>query len=209
MFDLGGVIMEISRLTCVKAFTELGMKGANEFFGEYCQTGPFLQLEAGELTPDQFRVEMRKLFTADVTDSELDATLNKFLTGIPEHRLAELEELHKRYNVYLLSNTNPIMWESKIADEFCKAGHDIDWYFDGTLTSFEAKAVKPAPEIFDEAARRWAIDPAETLFLDDSHANVEAAKALGWQAVVVNPGDEMADLIDDYIKTAATQPQQN
>lgn len=198
MFDLGGVIMEIRRADCVKAFTELGMKGADEFFGEYRQTGPFLQLEAGQTTPAEFRQAMRQLFTATVSDSELDAALNKFLVGIPEHRLDELEELKKRYKIYLLSNTNPIMWNSKIAAEFRKRGHDIDHYFDGTLTSFEVKAVKPDRAIFDEAARRWGIEPGETLFLDDSAANVEAARRLGWQATVVEPGAEFSELITKY-----------
>ncbi|MBW8717742.1 MAG: HAD-IA family hydrolase, partial [Variovorax paradoxus] len=32
-------------------------------------------------------------------------------------------------------------------------------------------------------AVRHALEPAETVFIDDSAANVEAARAFGWQAI--------------------------
>ena len=35
LFDLGGVIMDLRRLNCVKAFEELGMANANSMLGEY------------------------------------------------------------------------------------------------------------------------------------------------------------------------------
>ena len=37
MFDLGGVIMDIRRENCVEALTSLGMEGADEMLGLYCQ----------------------------------------------------------------------------------------------------------------------------------------------------------------------------
>lgn len=199
IFDLGGVIMDIRRTDCVSAFEELGMQGANEFFGEYKQSGPFLRLEAGEIGEDEFRAAMRRLITVPVTDAELDAALNRFLVGIPVHRLRELEELHRRYGMYLLSNTNPIMWRSRIADQFRKDGHDVNYYFDGMVTSFAARSVKPARGIFDTLVADCGIDPAESLFLDDSQANVDAARALGFHAVVVEPGDEFNTLIERYL----------
>ena len=55
LFDLGGVIMDICRLNCVASFERLGMKDADSFLGEYSQKGPFLQLEAGDITESQFR----------------------------------------------------------------------------------------------------------------------------------------------------------
>ena len=49
MFDLGGVIMDIRRENCVEALTSLGMEGADEMLGLYCQSGPFLLLEEGKI----------------------------------------------------------------------------------------------------------------------------------------------------------------
>ena len=195
MFDLGGVIMDICRANCVAAFAALGMKDADSFFGEYKQTGPFLQLEAGEIDPATFRERMRRLITATVSDADLDAALNRFLTGIPVHRLRALEALKGRYGIYLLSNTNPIMWNSRIAEQFRADGHDREYYFDGMLTSFEARAIKPAPAIFEEAIARFGIKPEETLFLDDSRSNLDGAAALGFKTMLVEPGAEFETLL--------------
>jgi putative hydrolase of the HAD superfamily len=199
LFDLGGVIMDIRRENCVAAFERLGMTNANDLLGEYGQKGPFLMIENGTIDSAEFRREIRRYIPQEVTDRQIDDAFNCFLVGIPVNRLKQLEALKQKYGVYLLSNTNPLMWDSKIADEFKNDGHDINYYFDGIVTSFEAKAYKPDAEIFHYAAEHCGINPQETLFLDDSAKNVEAAISLGWNAVQVKPGDEFADLINQYL----------
>ena len=62
LFDLGGVIMNLDRMRCVRALEALGMPDAAEMLGEYGQKGPFLALEKGEITPDEFHHQMRPLF---------------------------------------------------------------------------------------------------------------------------------------------------
>lgn len=53
--------------------------------------------------------------------------------------------------------------------------------FDGIVVSGHVGAVKPEREIFDIARERFSLDPASTLFVDDSEANVRAASGLGFQ----------------------------
>jgi putative hydrolase of the HAD superfamily len=195
LFDLGGVIMDIEKMNCVAAFERIGLKDALSYFGEYSQQGPFEALEGGTITADEFHSQMRAVIDGAVTDEAIDAAFNAFLTGIPAQRLADLRRLRQLYKIYLLSNTNSIMWNSKIADEFTKEGRRREDYFDGIVTSFEAKALKPKPEIFDYAAKTLGINPAETLFLDDSLANCEAARALGWNAEQVAVGSEFIDIL--------------
>lgn len=197
LFDLGGVILDIKRENCVAALTRLGMAGADELLDPYTQRGPFLQLESGQITPAEFRAKIRTMLADPEapTDAEIDAAFCEFLIGIPVHRLRALAGLRKRYGIYMLSNTNPIMWHTKIASEFAKDGGSLSDYFDGVLTSFEAGCVKPSPRIFDMAAERFGIDRGATLFLDDGLANVEAARRCGYQSALVAPGMEFIDLI--------------
>lgn len=195
LFDLGGVIMDIRRQRCVDAFRRLGMADPDEFLGEYSQKGPFKLLEEGSVTAAEFRRELRHYLPASVTDAQIDDAFMQFLIGIPVERLRELERLREKYDLYLLSNTNPIMWNAKIADEFRKDGHDIGYYFKGMVTSFEAKSMKPDPAIFRYAESTLGIRPEETLFFDDSQANVDAARALGFEAALVRPGEEFINLI--------------
>ena len=95
----------------------------------------------------------------------------------------------------MLSNTNKIMWDSKIADEFRKDGHDRDYYFDGCVASFAVKSYKPDAKIFMAALDRFGLTPEETIFFDDSKANCDAAAALGFQTVWVCPGAEFYNLL--------------
>lgn len=195
LFDLGGVIMNIRRQDCVEAFERLGLKDADSLLGEYQQAGIFAGIENGTLSVDEFHNEIRRMTGREVSDHEIDEAFCKFLTGIPEHRLLALEQLHKRFNLYLLSNTNPIMWNTEIDRQFRKLGHDINYYFDGAVTSFEAKVMKPDPGIFREAILKFGLQPSETIFLDDSEGNCAAAQKLGFNTIHVAPGKEMIDLL--------------
>ena len=114
LFDLGGVIMNLRRENCVEALEQLGLKDADEMLGLYCQTGPFMQLEEGKITPVEFRAEIRRCIGCEVSDAEMDDAFNRFLLGIPVERLRALESLRKQYKIYMLSNTNAIMFDSKI-----------------------------------------------------------------------------------------------
>lgn len=195
LFDLGGVIMDIKRDNCVAAFRRLGMESPEKLLDEYTQKGPFLKVENGDWSAAEFRDEIRRIIGRPVGDADIDEAFSRFLVGIPVGRLRALETLKRRYRVYLLSNTNPIMWHGRIASEFAKDGHDAAYYFDGMLTSFEARAVKPDAAIFRLAESRFGIIPAETLFLDDSQRNLEAAAALGFKTALVAEGLQFIDLI--------------
>lgn len=198
LFDLGGVIMDIDRMRCVEAYRRLGMPHPEDFLGDYAQKGPFMMIESGEITPQEFRDTLRKFLPPHVTDRQIDEAFFEFLVGIPQHRLRQLRELRHSHKIYLLSNTNPIMWDGKIELEFRKEGLQRESYFDGMVTSFEAKSMKPDPRIFKYAIEKLGIDPTDTLFLDDSSANLDAAAKLGFKTALVAPGSEFTDIIANY-----------
>jgi 2-haloacid dehalogenase len=58
----------------------------------------------------------------------------------------------------------------------------LEW-FEGIVVSGDERLIKPDPRIFNLLVERYGLDPATTLFIDDHPANVEAAAALGFQAV--------------------------
>lgn len=196
LFDLGGVIVDIKRDNCVRAFEELGLENADSYFGEYAQSGIFLGIENGSVNIEEFHKAMREKLPTGTTDYQIDNAFQKFIVGIPARRLQALRELRcKGYGIYLLSNTNPIMWRGILASEFGKEGLRREDYFDGMVTSFEARSCKPDAEIFRNTVENLGIEPSETLFFDDSANNVEAAKALGFNAVEVKPGTEFTDYL--------------
>ena len=196
LFDLGGVIIDIKRQDCVDAFEAIGLKNADSYFGLYSQEGIFKAIEDGSLDVNGFHRAMHEKLPADVTDSQIDDAFQRFITGIPVRRLEALRHLRdKGFRLYLLSNTNPVMWNDIIAKEFRKEGREREDYFDGIVTSFTAKALKPSPEIFEYTCRTLGIRPEETLFFDDSAANTRAAAALGFATATVEPGTEFTDYL--------------
>lgn len=193
--------MDIKRECCVDALTKLGVENADEMLGLYVQSGDFLQLENGSISAEEFRNSLRSQIKdgREVSNREIDEALNAFLLGIPLRRLVALRELHKRYKIYLLSNTNPIMYYSEIARQFMQEGKTIDDYFDGQVVSFLAGSNKPDRKIFEYAIDHLGITPEETLFIDDSQHNLDAASALGFATALVPPGREFEDILSHML----------
>lgn len=197
LFDLGGVIMDIRRENCVKALEDLKVSGVGELLGDYCQVGAFLQLEEGKMSAEDFRNYIRSRSDQPLTDEAIDKALNAFLLGIPIARLRALEALRKDYRIYMLSNTNPIMFSQRIRTEFEKDGKCREDYFDGICTSFEEGVAKPDKKIFDAVVRKFGVRPEETLFFDDSQTNLDAAAALGFRTWLVAEGTEFTNAFND------------
>lgn len=55
--------------------------------------------------------------------------------------------------------------------------------FDGVAISGALGLLKPDAAIFHATAEMFGLDPSATWFVDDSRPNVEAARALGWNAI--------------------------
>jgi FMN phosphatase YigB (HAD superfamily) len=64
------------------------------------------------------------------------------------------------------------------------------------IWSFQHRMAKPEPAIYRLVLEKLGTEPAETLFLDDKQLNVDAARALGMQALVFSNIDKLrTDLI--------------
>lgn len=68
----------------------------------------------------------------------------------------------------------------------------------GVTVSGEVKAIKPDREIYDRHVRAFGLEPAATLFIDDSQKNVDGARAAGWQAVLFTDPDKLAQDLNGF-----------
>ena len=88
--------------------------------------------------------------------------------------VAILEELREAgVRLYALSN-----WSAETFPVARPRYPFLEW-FDGIVISGEEKVAKPDPVIFRHLLDRYGLDPATTVFIDDSEANVRAAAAEG------------------------------
>ena len=187
MFDLGGVIIDLDRQSCVDTLVALGDSHADELLGLSMQKGEFMKLEEGKSSEADFYNEMRRRIGRPVSDNEITDAINELLIGIPVERLRLLRELKQHFKVMLLSNTNSIMFDTKIADCFAQEGLSVSHYFDDIFLSYRLKACKPHAEIFEKVIAQAQIIPEETLFFDDSQQNLDTAAALGFKTYLVTP----------------------
>ena len=196
VFDLGGVIFSIDRDRCVMNLEALGMAEAASLLDLYCQTGDFLELEEGKISAGEFYDRWRAMATPGTSDEQITQALYSFITALPPHRLDALKELRARgFKLYVLSNTNPILYHGVIDRLFRQRGESIRDYFDGEILSFQEKVCKPDPEIFRILLRRYALDPEHTLFLDDSAKNCEASRAEGIPSLLIPENAEFIDIL--------------
>jgi HAD superfamily hydrolase (TIGR01509 family) len=82
------------------------------------------------------------------------------------------------YRVYLLSNIGDLHW-AHLSREYRlhHIGH-------GALPSYLAGVMKPHAGIYAQAERRFALEPAATVFIDDREENIATARGRGWHGVV-------------------------
>lgn len=83
--------------------------------------------------------------------------------------------------------------------EFTQArqSHAFFGLFDGIVVSSAEKIIKPSLEIYARLTFRHGLDPARTLFIDDSPANVEAALEFGLQALCFDRAGKLAHFFAD------------
>lgn len=203
IFDLGGVVIDLDRDRAVSELEKLGLAQAGDLLNQYCQRGPFLDLESGRITAAQLYDNLRRTIANNgrpaPTDLQLQEAFNAFLVRIPVERLTALLDLRKRgRRVFALSNTNPVMYDSWIRDEFMQQGLTINDYFEGIVASFMEGCCKPDTEIFRRPLTRYSLEPSRTLYLDDSLANCEAAATTGMKVAHVgySSRDDMLAILD-------------
>lgn len=185
IFDLGGVVIDLKREKAVEALKAIGFEGADEMLGLYRQQEPFLSLETGRFTTADFFDTIRgAIGDKNVSDRQIQDALNEFLRALPVERLEAIRELRdKGFRLFVLSNTNALMFHSWIEEKFRQEGLRVNDYFDGIVTSFQEGTCKPDPAIFETVLRRYGLKPEETLMLDDSQANCDAAESTGMKAI--------------------------
>jgi 2-haloacid dehalogenase len=70
-------------------------------------------------------------------------------------------------------------------------------WFDGTVVSGCEGIAKPDVRIFELLLHRFGLTPAETVLIDDSDDNVEAARSAGMQAVRFRSPDQLRRWLEE------------
>lgn len=91
------------------------------------------------------------------------------------------------FSIYYLSNY------SRKAYEECKESLEFMKYADGGVMSFQEHVLKPDPAIYQRLLDKYNLKAEESVFLDDTQKNVDAALQLGFKAFTFTT-KEQADI---------------
>lgn len=180
VFDLGGVVFWRNPKKCTQEFLDffafVRETPMPHFWNEY---------DRGALSLDEVmeHLMIRSGFSREKCVDFVQRAIDMQEAIRPTEALIEALKADGRYRLFVLSN---------MSREFIDFLRRVPVYrhFDGEVVSCEEGICKPEPEIYRLLLERYALDPAETLFIDDRPENVEAAEREGIVGFHYNRRDE-------------------
>lgn len=200
IFDMGGVVVDLDIEDCKRAFKEyLGYYRIDELIDPCHQKGIYGDLEEGKISGDEFRRIVLQDSDPGALAENVDKAMWHILTGISPYKVEMLKRLSESYDLYLLSNNNPVCLPRAKAI-FEDAGIPLEKIFRKCFYSFEMKALKPSETFYKAVVREIGIPAEQMFFIDDSQKNVDGAIAAGLPAVYYEPGTDLETLINNVLE---------
>lgn len=200
IFDMGGVLVDLDIEDCKRAFRSgLGFDGIDDIIDACHQKGIYGDLEEGKLSAEEFRSIVLAGSREGAVEADVDEAMSHILVGIDPYKVDLLKRLSEKYELYMLSNNNPIClpYSSKM---FSDAGIPLEKIFRKSFFSYEMKALKPSEAFYKAVMKEIGRSSDELLFIDDSQKNVDGAMAAGLPAVYYEPGTDLAELLDRVLE---------
>lgn len=197
IFDLGGVILDIDEEI---VYQELGKLGIN--VSELAHSKAFMDImskfDTGIITAPTFRRKMKALLGLEkMTDQRFDGIWNAMLLDIPRERIEAIEQVKQHYRIFLMSNTNEIHYDLYVRDLQLRFGYnEFDALFHKSYFSFAEHLEKPDPRFFELILDHEGLVPEETLFIDDTAANIKVAKSLGIRCYHISRDELVRNLFE-------------
>lgn len=200
IFDLGGVLLDIDLIHCMKQVQALGVDFdslskqtapvdpvSNQkmaVMGEgIVATGATHLYQIGEISTKDFITGIQRLCRQGTTYQQVLDAWNTCCIDIPQYRLDKILQLRQQgYSTYMLSNTNDAHWQDIVKRCFGSL-EDVNKYFDHVFLSQEMHLAKPNDDIYIEVLNTIGTKASECLFIDDSTQNIQAAAALGFNTI--------------------------
>lgn len=192
IFDLGNVLLNFKPLEYLNSKLS-NEKKIQEVYKEIFLSEEWLMLDRGIITEEEAidRIYKRSSDNGELIKMCMD-NWYELLMPIEEtvDILKEIKE--KGYRTFVLSNFHLLAYENVTKRyEFFK-------YFEGGVISYKENLIKPESEIYKKLIDRYSIIPEESIFIDDSKANVEGAMKLGIEGIVFDNTENLRRKLIEY-----------
>ena len=195
IFDLGRVLVHYDHQLTMTTTAALWQVPPDALLAIMQEVGT--DFGVGELDAEAFHELLNTRF---VTPAPFEPFIAAFGAGIQrdDEALAYALSLQTRpgVTVAVMSNTNDahVRWLDKLVPELAE--------FDLVMMSNDVGLAKPDPAIFEIALDLLEITPEQAIFVDDSAANVAAARTLGLAGIVHTDWAETRPQLEAWLAAA-------
>lgn len=176
IFDLGNVLVQVDFAKLKSHLLSAGVKEKDfkRFFNKKIRNdfelgkitaGEFINLAYHELGEIVSKTKLKELFV-DIFEGKPE--MKKFLKNLTSQN---------KYRLYILSNTNPLHFN------YGRKKFEYINLVDKFILSYKLKMTKPDRKIFKTVIKKYKLEPAETLFIDDLKENCLAAEDTGMKTI--------------------------
>lgn len=177
IFDLGKVLLDFDYDLVARRVAARGKKNVEEIAHFLLQTRPLYEFETGLLSKAEFHRQVCAATGYCGTLEDFAIEFGDIFTPIDP-----MIELHRELRAlgtptFIFSNTN------EIAIAHITRTYPFFSNFDGYILSYEHRAMKPDPAIYEVVERASGCSGQELLYLDDRAENTAQGAERGWQVI--------------------------
>lgn len=188
LFDLGNVLLPIDLSLTYEAFSSLStMFNAEEIKEKIFQENLWLGYESGQLSDTEFYNFLSDRLALNCSQEEFNKAFTALLLEFPSNIYAFLEQLTAKFDLYLLSNTSVLHSRIFLNNKLGPSGENLFDLFKKVYFSYEIGITKPNPMIYKQLLHDSELNVDDVIFFDDNFDNVESARKLGIDSVLIDP----------------------
>ena len=194
ILDMGNVLLEWNKDKILKAVAKT-QKDYLILDKAIFQSGLWERLDLGTLTREELVDKVLSLL-GDCYQKKVEEVIWNWPAYIDIYTevfplLARLKE--NGHRIFVLSNTSPVFYEL-LKDQLAP----LEKILDGFVLSCDIKAIKPDRKMFEEILRKYELDPANCVFLDDIADNTNMAESLDIKAYQVKQRSDVVDILKKF-----------
>jgi 2-haloacid dehalogenase len=178
IFDLGKVLVDFDYSI---AADKIRARSVNPpAYAQFFQNlSPLLvQYETGLISRQEFFEEIREEVGFQGSPSEFGDYFAKIFAPITPMIELQAALRNAGFRTYIFSNTNDL------AIEHVRQDYPFFQNFDGYILSYEVKAMKPHPAIYEAMEAMCGHQGDTLIYIDDRDENIAAGAARGWRTIL-------------------------
>ena len=178
IFDLGGVLIDWNPEYLFKKLIPNDER-RTYFLQNVCTHDWNVEHDAGKPIAEGTALKIAEFPEWETEIRAYYGRWTEMLGGAIQETVDVLKELidHPNYRVLALTN-----WSAETFP-IALGIYDFLHWFEGIVVSGDEKTRKPFPIIYETLLKRYGVNPAEAVFIDDAIANIKGSETVGIQGI--------------------------